>query len=557
MHVVHKPTQMLMNFDELVIDNFAGGGGASTGIEKAIGRPVDIAINHDPEALAMHAANHPHTLHLCESVWDVDPRELCGNRTVGLVWLSPDCKHHSKAKGGKPVEKGIRGLAWVAVRWAATVSPRIITLENVEEFKKWGPLVKDADGRMRPCKKREGREFNAFCNALRRQGYVVEFRELRACDYGAPTIRKRLFLVARRDGDPIVWPGPTHGDPNSDAVKRGDMLPWRTAAECIDFSLPCPSIFERKRPLADATCRRIAKGIMRYVVNSADPFVVPLTHQGSDRIEGLDQPFKTVTAAHRGERALITPVITEHANASTPRCMSPDEPLRTQCAQVKGGHFALLAPVISRQFGQSVGSGADKPVGTVMPDGLGKTAIVSAFLAKHYGDNGQRPGSEICEPVSTVTAQDHNSLVTSNLVKLRGTNVGQDNRSPLATISAGGTHHAEVRAFLIKYFGTDQNPKLDDPMHTVTARDRFGLVTVHGEEYAIVDIGMRMLQPRELFRAQGFPDDYIIGDDAEQGLKLTKSAQVRMCGNSVCPDVADAIVSANYCSEKSAVSVSA
>ena len=390
---------------EIIIDNFAGGGGASTGIELALGRRVDVAINHDPDAIRMHTANHPETEHYCESVWDVDPRTVKPGRPIGLLWLSPDCKHFSKAKGGKPVEKKIRGLAWVALRWAAIRQPRVIMLENVEEFVTWGPLVEGPDGKMRPCPKRKGREFNAFKNALQRHGYAVEFRELRACDYGAPTIRKRLLLIARRDGLPIIWPAKTHGDPKSDAVKNGNLKPWRTAAECIDWSLPCPSIFERTRPLADATLRRIAKSIMRYVVNAAEPFIVPLTHHGADRRRGLETPLPTVTA--------------------------------------------------------------------------------------------------------------------------------------------GGTHHAEVRAFLIKYYGTDQDPRLEEPLHTVTTKDRYGLVTVAGEQYAIADIGLRMLAPRELFRAQGFPGDYIIGDNPEQGLTLTKSAQVRMCGNSVCPPLAAVLVATN------------
>lgn len=575
--------------NELVIDNFAGGGGASTGIEAAIGRPVDIAINHDPEALSMHAANHPHTAHYCESIWDVNPRDVTRNQPVGLVWLSPDCKHFSKAKGGKPVEKKIRGLAWVALRWAAVARPRVIMLENVEEFQDWGPLIVSEDGKTRPCPKRKGRDFASFTNALRRQGYQVEWRELRACDFGAPTIRKRLFLVARRDGLPIVWPEPTHGNPASEAVKRGKLLPWRTAAECIDWSLPCPSIFERKRPLADATLRRIAKGIMRYVVNAAEPFIVPLTHHGADRRYGMESPLPTVTAAHRGEMALVQPFITEHANGSSPRNMPVDEPLRTQCAQTKGGHFAIVAPtLVATGYGEREGQaprapGLDKPLGTIVAGG-GKHALVGAFLAKHYGDQGQRPGSEMSEPVSTITACDHNSLVTahlagaggpeyggkpkavdeplgtqtvenhravvtSHMVKMRGTNIGQDDRDPLHTVSAQGTHFAEVRAFLIKYYGTDQDPQMREPLHTITTKDRYALVTAHGQEYAIADIGLRMLSPRELFRAQGFPEDYIIGDDPAQGLRLTKTAQVRMCGNSVCPPVAQAFVAANFTHE--------
>lgn len=498
---------------EIIIDNFAGGGGASTGIELALGRRVDVAINHDPEAIAMHTANHPETEHHCESVWDVDPRTVKPGRPIGLLWLSPDCKHFSKAKGGKPVEKKIRALAWVALRWAALRQPRVIMLENVEEFVTWGPLVDGEDGRMRPCPKRKGREFNAFRNALQRHGYAVEWRELRACDYGAPTIRKRLFLIARRDGLPIAWPAPTHGDPKGESVKSGRLKPWRTAAECIDWSLPCPSIFERVKPLADATCRRIAKGIMRYVVEAAEPFIVN-TRNGEregqqPRTRGIGEPFWTITA-QGSQGAIVAPCLTEHANASSPRCMPADEPLRTICAQTKGGHHAL----------------------------------VTAFLAKHYG--GVVGYGLHGEPLHTITSSDHHSLVTSNMIKMRGGgNIGQATDEPLRTVSAGGTHFAEVRAFLIKYYGTDQDPRLEEPLHTVTTKDRYGLVTVAGEQYAIADIGLRMLAPRELFRAQGFPEHYIIGDDPAQGLSLTKTAQVRMCGNSVCPPLAGALVAAN------------
>lgn len=588
---------MQLNLDihgELIIDNFAGGGGASTGIELALGRRVDIAINHDPEAVAMHTANHPETKHYCESVWEIDPREVTQGRPVGLVWLSPDCKHFSKAKGGKPVEKKIRGLAWVALRWAAVARPRVIMLENVEEFRTWGPLVFDGEGKAKPCPKNKGREFNAFCNALRRQGYHVEHRELRACDYGTPTIRKRLFLIARRDGQPIVWPEPTHGDPRNIATKANKLKPWRTAAECIDFTLPCPSIFERTKPLADATLRRIAKGIMRYVVNAAEPFIVPLTHHGADRRYSLENPLPTVTAAHRGEMALVAPVLTEHANASTPRCMPTDEPLRTICAQTKGGHHALIAPtLVQTGYGEREGQAPrsldmDKPLGTLV--GSQKHALVSAFMAKHYG--GVVGHSLQGEPLHTVTSSDHNSLVTanlihmghgegkdgtkrfshgirdidqpintitangatagvvtSNLVKMRGTSQdGQPTAEPLHTVSAQGTHFAEVRAFLIKYYGSDQDPRLEEPLHTVTTKDRYGLVTVAGEEYQIADIGLRMLAPKELFRAQGFPESYITewGINPEgKRINLTKSAQVRMCGNSVCPPLAAALVRAN------------
>lgn len=452
--------------DELVVDNFAGGGGASTGIERAIGRPVDIAINHDPEAVAMHEANHPQTLHLCESVWDVNPREICAGRPVGLAWFSPDCKHFSKAKGGKPVEKKIRGLAWVAVRWAATVRPRVICLENVEEFVTWGPLTQDG----RPCPRNRGREFRAFVNALQRLGYAVEWRELRACDYGAPTSRKRLFLVARCDGAPIVWPTPTHGP---------GRTPYRTAAECIDWSIPCPSIFERERPLAEATLRRVAAGVQRFVVDAAEPFIVPL---------------RGTSSAHRSAHSVFAPLSTISAG---------------------GTHHALVAPtLIQTGYGERDGQaprvpGLDKPLGTIVAGGQ-KHALVAAFLAKHYTGV---IGSDLRAPIGTVTATDHHSLVA---------------------------------AFLVKFYGSGgQWAGCDEPMHTLPTKDRMGLVTVAGEQYRIADIGMRMLQPRELARAQGFADDYLL-EAPHLGRPLPKHAQVRMIGNSVCPPMAEALVQANY-----------
>lgn len=498
--------QALFNFDELVVDNFAGGGGASTGIEAALGRPVDIAVNHDRIAVAMHTVNHPHTRHYCESVWDVDPVDVCSGRPVGFAWFSPDCRHFSKAKGGKPVEKNIRGLAWVVLKWAAKVKPRIIVLENVEEFRTWGPLK----GK-RPCPARKGQTFKKWCSHLEALGYRVEHRELRACDYGAPTIRKRLFVIARRDGKPIAWPAPTHADPKSPEVKNGQLKPWRTAAECIDWSVPCPSIFERKRPLADATMRRIAKGVMRYVVNSPEPFIIQTGYGEragqSPRVLDKNKPLGTVVAGAI-KHAVVAPVLTEHANASSPRCMPTGEPLRTICSSTKGGHHAM----------------------------------VTAFLAKHYGGV---VGTGVNGPMHTVTATDHHALVTSSLVKLRGTcRDGQPVTEPMPTVTAGGNHIGEVRAFLMKYYGTDQDPNLRDPLHTVTSRDRFGLVTVRGEHYSIVDIGMRMLTPRELYRAQGFPENYIIDRDAD-GHPITKTEQVAKCGNSVCPPIAKAIVQAN------------
>lgn len=500
-----QPQFILPLARELVIDLFAGGGGASTGIEQALGRHVDIAVNHDPEAVSLHQANHPQTLHFVSDVFEVDPVAVCDGRPVGLLWASPDCKHFSKAKGGKPVSKKIRGLAWVVVKWAKLAKPRMIHLENVEEFQTWGPLLENG----RVCPDRKGRTFRSWKRALERLGYVVEHRELKACDYGAPTIRKRMFLTARRDGLPIVWPQPTHG---------AGLLPYRTAAECIDWSIPCPSIFERKKPLVDATLRRIAHGLKRFVIDSAKPFIVPVQNFGwGDRPRDIDKPMPTVTGG------------------------------------TKGGTFALAAPtLIQTGYGERAGQaprapGLSKPLGTAV-DGQ-KHALVAAFIAKHFSDRGQRAGSAMDEPLATVTTKDHNAVigvqVTSHLAKLRGTSNSAATDAPLGTISAGGMHHAEVRALLVKYYGTDQDPRLDEPMHTVTTKDRFGLVTIRGDDYMIVDIGMRMLQPRELYRAQGFADSYQI-DRGADGRVLSKAAQIRMCGNSVVPAIARAIVAANY-----------
>lgn len=395
---------------ELIVDNFAGGGGASTGIELATGRSVDIAINHDPAAIAMHRANHPSSKHYCENVWDVDPVEACAGRPVGLAWFSPDCKHFSKAKGGKPVEKAIRGLAWVAIRWAKLVRPRVIILENVEEFTTWGPLIGN-----RPDPMRKGQTFRRFVHALKRYGYRVEWNELRACDYGAPTIRKRFFLIARCDGLPIIWPEPTHGDPSTLFVASGILHPWRTAAEIIDWTIPCPSIYDRKKPLCENTMRRIARGLRKFVLEHPQPYIV------DDHIA----PF--------------------------------------------------LIQYHTEQSGKEVrGQAVDKP-------------LMTADSSNRYG------------------------LVT---------------------------------ALLIKYYGQGEGQSLREPLHTITAKDRFGLVIVRGEPYQIIDIGLRMLTPRELFRAQGFPEDYIIDRDAD-GKHYPKSAQVARCGNAVPPPFAEALVRAN------------
>lgn len=465
-------------FDELIIDNFAGGGGASHGIELALGHHVDIAINHDPEAVAMHRINHPHTRHYCEDVWSVDPLKITGGRPVGLAWFSPDCKHFSKAKGGQPVSKKIRGLAWVVIRYARAVHPRVIMLENVEEFQTWGPLtpVCDKHGEkkfgdngkplLKPCEMNQGRTFYRWVSCLEKLGYTVEWKELRACDYGAPTIRKRLFLVARCDGNPIIWPEPTHGS---------GLLPYRTAADCIDWSIQAPSIFERKRPLAENTLKRIAKGIQKFVIDTNTPFIVPIAnYNGSVTVHSIDEPLRTITA------------------------------------WPKGNALALAVPHIQRMFGNSIGHAVDEPTGTVTAGGGGKSALVSSYL-----------------------------------IKLRGTcRNGHSITKPMPTVTADGLHIGEVRSFLIKYYGTAVGQSIKEPMHTVTTKHRLGLVTVAGKEYRIVDIGLRMLSPRELFRAQGFCDDYII-DPVVNGRPLSKAAQVRMCGNSVSPYPAKALVAAN------------
>lgn len=540
----------------LIVDNFAGGGGASTGIGWAIGCSIDIAINHDPDAIAMHSVNHPDTLHYCESVFDIDPVQATAGKPVDLAWFSPDCKHFSKAKGSKPVNKEIRGLAWVTVRWAMKVRPRVMMLENVEEFKTWGPLIGIDTKDQRPDPDRKGETFNAFVSLLsagidadhpalaecvetlglldtakliKGLGYKVEWRELRACDYGAPTIRKRLFMIARCDGQPIVWPEPTHGAPDSEAVKSGKLLPWRTAAECIDWSLPCKSIFGRKKPLAENTMRRIAKGIQRFVIDAKEPFIVP-------------------------QNITLAPFITEHANASNQRNMAVNEPLRTICAQVKGGHFAVVQPVIEKvnetiptftewfAKTKNFGGSYEEYVKLYGDDELLEPRT-AANICKHYGGNYTGPGDDLNNPLPTVTTVDHNALITSHMIKLRGTNLGFPMDEPAHTITAGGLHLGEVRAFFIKYYGNEQDGvACNEPLHTITTNDRFGLVMIKGEPYQIIDIGMRMLEPHELFACQGFTPDYIINN---YNGKSTKKQQVARVGNSVPPQFAEALTRAN------------
>lgn len=459
----------------LIIDSFAGGGGASTGIEAALGRPVDIAINHDRAAIMMHKINHPRTKHYCEDVWDVNPKEATGGRHVRLMWLSPDCKHFSKAKGSKPVSKKIRGLAWVAVRWAKEVRPEILILENVEEFKTWGPLL---NGRPHPEKK--GQTFDLFIGRLRKLGYAVEWKELSAADYGAATSRKRFFMIARCDGAPIIWPEATHGAMDSPMVKSGKLKPWRTAAEIMDWSIPCPSIFDRKKPLCENTMRRIARGLEKFVLNDPEPFIVPMSvpfisqsfgggYTGSGR--SVDKPLPTVTAVDHNH--LVMPFLSQyHSYDDTPRGQAVKNPLLTLDGS---NRYALIAPFMSHYYGASIGRRADEPVGA---------------------------------------------------------------------ITSQGQHIAEVRAFLIKYYGQGIGQSVDVPLGTLTGRDRFGLVTIKGQDYQIVDIGLRMLTPRECFNAHNFPADYII-DRGADGKPMSKKEQTAKVGNSVVPALAEALVRAN------------
>lgn len=527
---------------EIIVDNFAGGGGASTGIEMAIGRSVDIAINHDPDAIAMHKVNHPKTKHYCEDVWQVDPKEACAGHPVALAWFSPDCKHFSRAKGGKPVDKNIRGLAWVTLRWAATVQPRVIMLENVPEIQSWGPI--DRDGK--PIKEKAGCFFCSFIKQLKQLGYRVEYKELKSCDYGAPTTRKRFYLIARCDGKPVIWPEPTHADRRSKAVKDGLLLPYRTAAECIDWSILTQSIFDRKRPLADNTMKRIARGIIKYVIENPEPFIVTVNH-GSDsfRGQGIHEPLNTVTA--KNGYGIIAPVMTAigQTGFSDDRSYSIDEPIRTI---VSKNEQLLVAPTLIQYHNETTenevrGQEVKEPIMTV--DTSNRYALASAFIAKNYSGGYTGAGSGAEEPMHTITAKDHNSLVAAHVMTLRNHMDGQNMNEPLGTITASGAHHANVLAFLAKYYGEGSfGQSVDEPLHTITTKDRFGLVTIFGEDYIITDIHMRMLQPHELFAAMGFPSGYVIDRDS-QGKPYPKSKQVARCGNAVTPPVPEALVKAN------------
>lgn len=598
-------------FDEITVDGFCGGGGWSTGFEHAICRPVDIGINHDAAAIAMHKKNHPYTKHYQCNIFEVDPVEACQGRPVGWAHFSPDCKHFSRAKGAKPVSKKIRSLAWVVVQWAAAVHPRIISMENVPEFLTWGPCIamRGQHGRLlkrikvtikgkeveqtveaapgenvpydlrvlTPDPKRKGKTFGQFLGHLRKLGYEVEWRELTASDYGAPTSRKRFFLLARRDKKPIVWPEVTHGDPKSIAVQNGDLKPWRTAAEIIDWTLPCPSIFERKKPLAENTLKRIAKGLQKFVLDNPEPFIVQVNHSGDNfRGQSLDVPMPTVTSKHGF--GVVTPyVVGICQQGGGDRVRGANEPLSTICTK---NEHCVVTPYIMCNNAENLGRNIQDPVPTIttgnrnflmaptliqyhteqsdrehrgqvveMPlqtvDAANCYGLATAFISKYYGDGEQGTGSKMDAPLGTITAIDHNSIAAATLIQFNNHCDGVDVQKPLPTITAQSNHFAEVRAMLIKYYGYGVGQPVTQPLDTITTRDRFGLVTVRGVDYQIVDIGLRMLTPRELYNAQGFPPDYEIEVDC-YGRAYPKKEQVARCGNAVPPAFATALVRANW-----------
>lgn len=496
---------------ELIVDNFAGGGGASTGIEMATGYSVDIAINHDPEAIKMHKANHPRTKHYCENVWAVDPIAACKGNPVGLAWFSPDCKHFSKAKGGKPKDKNIRGLAWVACRWAGLVRPRVIMLENVEEFRTWGPLNR----RHHPIKNKQGKTFERFVRQLEELGYEVQFKELVAADYGAPTMRKRFFMIARCDGKSIVWPEPTHAPADSEEVKAGLLKPYVGAYTQLDFSLPCPSIFDTSeeikgkygiravRPLAPKTMERIARGLKKFVLDNPEPFIIQCKFNND--AQDIKKPLGTITTI--------------------------------------GSHL-LVEPYLSVNRENHFGSDMREPIHTITSNN--QHMLMTPTLIQYHSETaqGEVRGQTIKEPIMTVDGSNRYGLVTSFLSKFYKTCIGQDEREPLHTVTTSAGHFGEVRAFLIKYYGDATGQDIKQPLDTVTTKDRFGLVTIEGVDYQIVDIGLRMLEPRELYGCQGFPEDYIIDHDYT-GKTYPRTEQVRRCGNAVCPPIPAALVRAN------------
>ena len=611
--------------NEIIVDSFAGGGGASTGIELATGRVVDIAINHSQDAILMHKTNHPYTEHYQASVWDVDPIEVCRGRPVGLLWASPDCKHFSKAKGGKPVDKNIRGLAWIVLRWAGTVRPRVIILENVEEFQTWGPVRKG-----HPVKSKAGQTFRKWLSQLEALGYAVEWRELVAADYGAPTTRKRFFLVARCDGAPIVWPEPTHAPAGSREVLEGQKKPWRSAAEVIDWSLPCPSIFDTReairekyglsaqRPLRPNTMRRVIRGVDKFAIKAPEPFLVVVNHAGDFRGQNTADPLQTVTAKHgygvaspllapltvtnttnstgadagapvhtvttAGNQMLIAPTLAAIGQTGGgERGRKITEPTHTQVSKaeeclvaaamiqyhteqterVRGqglvdplmtidasNRYGLAAASLVKYYGSDQhGQGAGDPLHTITAKD--REGVLTANLAKFYGGTYTGSGSKMSDPLHTVTAVDHNALTATHLVKMKGTNLGGPMSEPVQTITAGGGHFGVVTTVVVKAEpGADLKhwPEIRGLLNTFCGYnlgpEDVILFEIGGAAYFMADIGLRMLTPRELYMANGFPEDYRIERDYT-GKEYPKTKQVARCGNAVPPPFATALVRAN------------
>ena len=547
-----------LNFiDEIIVDNFAGGGGASTGMELATGRPVAIAINHDPDAILMHKTNHPFTEHLQASVWDVDPRKVCRGRPVGLAWFSPDCKHFSKAKGAALVDRNIRGLAWIVLRWAGTVRPRVIILENVEEFVTWGPVRK-----RKPVKKKAGQTFQKWKQQLLALGYDVEHREIVAADLGAPTTRKRFVLIARCDGRPIVWPERTHGPRDSAEVLDGRLLPWRSAAEIIDWSVPCYSVFASKkelkekygvnavRPLADNTMRRVIRGVDKFTIRSGKPFIVECNHAGAGHMKDMEAPLGTVLAKHTA--GIVAPSLIQYHTEQTEhvRANGLGEPLPTVDAS---NRYGLTTAQLVEYFGNGQPIDVRKPMHTVTSHD--REAVVCAHISKYYGGI---VGADASEPLPTVTAIDHNAVTAAHIVELKGQDIGQDIRKPLRTITASAGEFADCRTELIRADGSELGhwPEVRALLNRhcgyELADDEILLLEIGGVRYFIADILLRMLTPRELYNAMGFPPDYIIDRDY-LGNEYGKAKQVARCGNAVCPPMATALVRANlpeWCTQR-------
>ena len=665
-HPFNFKTQYGLGFnqqdEEIVVDFFCGGGGAGTGLEMGLGRAVTVAKNHSPTAISMHTINHPHAKHFTTDVFEGDPDTECGGRAVGWFHMSPDCTHHSQAAGGQPRKREIRNLSWIGLKWAGMKQPRVISLENVKQILQWGPLVAKrckSTGRviklggmiaepgevvpvseqfLVPNQKRRGQTWAVFVVELQRLGYAVEWRVIKACDFGAPTSRERLFMIARCDGQPIVWPEPTHAKNPAKGQQK-----WRTAAECIDWTIPSKSIFGRKKDLAPATLRRVAKGMRKFVLDAANPFIVPIANWSGESVQSGDEPLRTVTSWPRGGSfAMASPIIAPATHQGSDWVNDPGAPLPTiTCAN--RGELTLISPtLVQTGYGERAGQaprvpGLNQPLGTVVAGGV-KHAIAAAHLVKFRfsdegkaldeplptitsGGNYKRPAGaahamgistvfmaqmnggfnttaakSIEDPMTTVTnTGSQQQLVTANLVHLRGNCDARDLNDPLHTISAGGTHHGlmtaflerqfgasvgqglnepaptitaggggksslvelqlspeveagalRVAAFLISYYGTENVSDAYEPAPTITTRDRLALVTVtiKGSPYVIVDICLRMLQPGELYKAQGFPDDYIISHGAD-GKPFTKTQQVHMCGNSVSPPPMAALAQAN------------